>query len=111
MAQHALIDGFFAFWATLSLWFLWENLRRPNDWRWLVAYTVSLAAMVLTKENAAFAYFGLLVLLAVNRWAKFGTITNKLLLLTIAGPLAGKFSCSSASVAVLKRFSTPIGCS
>ena len=35
MSQHALIDGFFAFWATLSLWFLWENFRRPNDWRWL----------------------------------------------------------------------------
>lgn len=89
MAQHALIDGFFAFWATLCLWFLWENLRRPNDWRWLVAYTVSLAAMVLTKENAAFTYFGLLVLLALNPWLRFGTITKRLLLLTVAGPLAG----------------------
>ncbi len=89
MAQHALIDGFFAFWATLSLWFLWENLRRPNDWRWLVAYTASLGAMVLTKENAAFAYFGFFVLLALNRWLRFGTITKILLLLTVAGPLAG----------------------
>ncbi|MDQ6654394.1 MAG: phospholipid carrier-dependent glycosyltransferase [Verrucomicrobiota bacterium] len=89
MAQHALIDGFFAFWATLCLWFLWENLRRPDDWRWLTAYTSALAAMVLTKENAAFAYVGLLSLLALNRWAKFGTITRRLLLLTIAGPLIG----------------------
>lgn len=24
MAQHALIDGFFAFWATLCLWLLWK---------------------------------------------------------------------------------------
>src|SRR5436305_1691818 len=31
MARHALIDGFFAFWATLCLWFLWENLRWPDD--------------------------------------------------------------------------------
>ncbi len=26
MSQHALIDGFFAFWATLSVWLLWENV-------------------------------------------------------------------------------------
>lgn len=89
MAQHALIDGFFAFWATLCLWFLWENLRQPNDWRWLTAYTCALAAMVLTKENAAFAFIGLLALLATNRWLKFGTIKPRLLLLTVAGPLLG----------------------
>jgi 4-amino-4-deoxy-L-arabinose transferase-like glycosyltransferase len=89
MAQHALIDGFFAFWATLCLWFLWENLRRPNDWRWLTAYTIALALMVLTKENAAFAYFGLLVLLVLNRWLRFGQITSRLLLLSLVGPLAG----------------------
>jgi 4-amino-4-deoxy-L-arabinose transferase-like glycosyltransferase len=89
MSQHALIDGFFAFWATISLWFLWENLRQPNDWRWLSAYTASLAFMVLTKENAAFVYLALLVLLALNRWLQFGMIMPRLLLLTIAGPLAG----------------------
>ncbi|HEX4665011.1 MAG TPA: phospholipid carrier-dependent glycosyltransferase [Chthoniobacterales bacterium] len=89
MAQHALIDGFFAFWATLSLWFLWENLRRPSDWRWEAAYTVVLALAVLTKENAAFMFFGLVVLLGVNRWTKFGRITPRLLLLTTAGPLLG----------------------
>ena len=89
MAQHALIDGFFAFWATLCLWFLWENLRRPNDARWLAAYTVALGLMVLTKENAAFAYLGLLALLLANRWLRIGKITPSLLLLTIAGPLAG----------------------
>lgn len=89
MAQHALIDGFFAFWATLCLWFLWENLRRPNDARWLAAYTVALALMVVTKENAAFAYLGLLALLATNRWLRFGTVTPRLLLLTVAGPLLG----------------------
>lgn len=89
MAQHALIDGFFAFWATLTLWFLWENLRRPNDWRWLIAYAAALALMVLTKENAAFAYFGLVVVLATNRWLSFGQVTSKLLLLIFAGPLIG----------------------
>lgn len=89
MAQHALIDGFFAFWATLCLWLLWENLRRPNDWRFLMPYCAALALMVLTKENAAFAYLGLLALLALNRWLRFGEMASKLLLLTIAGPLIG----------------------
>jgi hypothetical protein len=89
MSQHALIDGFFAFWATLSLCFLWENLRQPNNARWLILYTAALALMVLTKENALFAYVGLLALIGVNRWLRFGTVTRPLLLLTLAGPLLG----------------------
>jgi 4-amino-4-deoxy-L-arabinose transferase-like glycosyltransferase len=89
MSQHALIDGFFAFWATLSLWFLWENLRHPNNARWLFLYTAVLALMVLTKENALFAYAGLLALIGLNRWLRFGTVTRPLLLLTLAGPLLG----------------------
>jgi hypothetical protein len=89
MAQHALIDGFFAFWATTSLWLLWENLRRPNDPLRLSLFTASLALMVLTKENAVFAYFGLLVLFGMNRWLRFGTVTRGLLLVMVAGPLAG----------------------
>ncbi len=89
MAQHALIDGFFAFWAIASLWLLWENLRRPNDLVRLVLYTLSLTLLVLTKENAMFAYVGLLALLIGNRWLRFGTITRALLGLTIVGPLAG----------------------
>src|SRR5687768_5953172 len=89
MSQHALIDGFFAFWATLGLWFLWENLRQPNNTRWLILYTAVLALMVLTKENALFAYIGLLALIGLNRWLRFGTVTRPLLLLTLAGPLLG----------------------
>lgn len=100
MAQHALIDGFFAFWATLCLWFLWENLRRPNDPLRLTLFGLSLALMVLTKENALFAYMGLLALLAANRWLRFGNVTRPLLLVTLAGPLAGLvtliFLCGSA---------------
>ena len=89
MAQHALIDGFFAFWATLSLWLLWENLRRPNRPLRLALYSFSLALLVLTKENAMFAYLGLLAVLGANRWLRFGTITPVLLGLTIIGPLTG----------------------
>lgn len=89
MAQHALIDGVFAFWATLSLWLLWENLRRPNNWLCLASYTLALALMVITKENAAFAYVGLVVILVANRWLRFGKITPNLLLSTATGPLFG----------------------
>jgi len=89
MAQHGLIDGFFAFWATLCLWLLWENLKRPNEPLRLTLFAVCLALMVVTKENAFFAYIGLLALLGINKWLRFGTVTRSLLLVTVAGPLAG----------------------
>ncbi|HVF71557.1 MAG TPA: phospholipid carrier-dependent glycosyltransferase [Chthoniobacterales bacterium] len=89
MAQHALIDGFFAFWATLCLFLLWENLRRPNDPLCLSLFGLSLAMMVLTKENAFFAYIGLVALAGANRWLRFGTVTRTLLLVMVAGPLLG----------------------
>lgn len=89
MSQHALIDGFFAFWATLSLWLLWENLRRPNDYRWLSAYALSLALLVLAKENAMFAYVGLTGLVVANYWLRFGQPTRLLLAAMFVGPLLG----------------------
>jgi hypothetical protein len=89
LSQHAFIDGFFAMWATLCLWLLWENLRRPNRPGWLSAYGVSLALMVLTKENAFFVFIALGGLVVLNRWAKFGTVTSRLLLVMVLGPLVG----------------------
>ena len=89
MGQHALIDGFFAFWATLCLWLLWENLQHPNKWPWLTCYALALALLVLTKENAMFAYVGLLILLGANHWLRLGQISRTLLLLTFVGPLLG----------------------
>jgi hypothetical protein len=88
-AQHALIDGVFTFWAVMCLWLLWENLRHPDDGRWLAAFGVCLALMVLTKENSAFVFIGLAGLVAVNRWAGFGKVTPRLLLVGIVGPLTG----------------------
>ena len=89
MSQHALIDGFFAFWATLCLWLLWENLRQPNDWRWLTSLGAALALLVLAKENAMFAYIGLCGLLVANLWLGFGKITRFLLVTMFVGPLLG----------------------
>ncbi len=89
MSQHALVDGFFAFWAIFTVWIFWENLRAPHDWRWLLPYTLGLTLMVLTKENAAFVFFALLVLLVANRWLKWGEVTRELLAVTVIGPLLG----------------------
>lgn len=89
MSQHALIDGFFAFWALLSLWLLWECLTAPGDWRWLTVYVVTLALLVMTKENSFFVWIALVALLITNRWLQFGITTRALLLATVAGPLLG----------------------
>ncbi len=89
MSQHALIDGVFAFSATLCLWLLWENLQHPNKWPWLMGYALALALLVLTKENAMFAYVGLLLVLGANHWLRFGQVSRMLVLLTFVGPLLG----------------------
>ena len=89
MSQHALVDGFFAFWALLAGWLLWENLHAPRDWRWLVPYTLVLTLMVTTKENAAFVFTALLALVAANRWIRWGVVTRELLACMVIGPLLG----------------------
>ncbi len=89
MAQHALIDGVFAFWALLSLWALWENLQSPRHPGWLALLGASLCVLVLTKENAAFVYVSLLVVVAAGRWLKFGKTTVPLLVILLAGPALG----------------------
>ncbi|MEP7014214.1 MAG: phospholipid carrier-dependent glycosyltransferase [Verrucomicrobiota bacterium] len=89
MSQHALVDGFFTFWALLSLWLVWENLQMPRAWHWLAAYIVTLALLVLTKENAVFVWIAIVALLAANRWLQFGTVTRELIIATILGPILG----------------------
>jgi 4-amino-4-deoxy-L-arabinose transferase-like glycosyltransferase len=89
MSQHALVDGFFGFWALLCLGLLWENLRAPRHAFFLVAYVVGLCLMVLTKENAFFVFVALMAIIALNRWLRFGVVTRELLLCSIAGPLLG----------------------
>jgi 4-amino-4-deoxy-L-arabinose transferase-like glycosyltransferase len=89
MSQHALVDGFFAFWALLTLWMLWENLRSPGQWRWLAGYTVSLTLLVLTKESSFFVWIAIVVVLATNRWLQYGRVCPELLIATILGPIFG----------------------
>jgi 4-amino-4-deoxy-L-arabinose transferase-like glycosyltransferase len=89
MSQHALVDGFFTFWATLALWLFWENLQTPRNWRWLAGYIVALALLVLTKENSFFVWIALVALLIANRWLQFGTVPRELVIATVLGPLLG----------------------
>lgn len=89
MSQHALVDGFFTFWALLCLFLLWENLRTPGNWPRLAAYVLGLCCLVLTKENAFFVFIAVLAILALNRWLAFGVVTRELLLCTFVGPLLG----------------------
>ncbi|MEY2438767.1 MAG: hypothetical protein QOI34_152 [Verrucomicrobiota bacterium] len=89
MSQHALVDGFFTFWALLCLWLLWENLQKPGRAKWLVPYTLGLSLMVLTKENAFFVFVAIVAIIVTNRWLYFGTVNRELLICTVVGPLLG----------------------
>lgn len=89
MSQHGLIDGFFAFWALTALWILWENLRQPDDPRWQTAYAVAVAAMVMTKENAAFVYLALSGLLGLAHWQHWGRVTRRLVTFHLSGAFLG----------------------
>ncbi|MBE7219988.1 MAG: phospholipid carrier-dependent glycosyltransferase [Caulobacteraceae bacterium] len=89
MAQHALADGFFEFWALGTLWALWECLNQPGHKGWLAAYGLGLAALVTTKENAFFVWVAVVALLVLNRWVRFGQVNRALVVLTFVGPLVG----------------------
>ena len=89
MGQHALIDGVFGFWALLVIWLLWENLQKQNSTRWLIGYGAALAALVMTKENAAFVVAALMGILALNHWLCFGQVTQQLVITSFAAILAG----------------------
>jgi hypothetical protein len=89
LSQHAMIDGFFAFWALLCVWTTWENLRQPNHRWWLLAHAAAIAGMVLTKENAFFVYCALGVAVVANRWLRFGTVTPKFIGASVGGGALG----------------------
>lgn len=89
MARHALIDVLVSFWSLAALWALWESLQTPASPRRLFALGLSLAALVLTKENSFFVVCGLGALLALNPWLKFGTIHRSIFIAAGTGLLVG----------------------
>ena len=107
IAHRAFIDGYFGLLVLCVLWGLWESLRNPRqEWLWL--YGLALVVLVLTKENAAFVYLGILGILTANHWAKFGQLTRPLVIATVAAPLAGAFIltvCSGGISMVVEVFS------
>lgn len=88
MSAYAMIDGFVTFWATLTLWMLWEALQKPRQFAWVAAYGAGLYALVLTKENSAFVWIAILAILFTNRWARFGTVSRPLVAATVLAPVA-----------------------
>src|SRR6202171_5059146 len=89
LAQRSLIDGYFAFWAVLCGWFLWENLESPRQKGWLAAYGFSLFALVLTKENAAFVFLALIIVSAAFAFYKLGRVSLPLVLVSVIAPAFG----------------------
>ncbi len=89
MGGHALVDGFFAFWAMLVLWSLWENLQQPNHAGWLATLGLAMTAMVITKENSFFVTVAVFGLLGINRWVRFGRTTRPLIIVSLLGPALG----------------------
>ncbi len=106
MSQHGLVDGFFAFWALLTLWLLWENLQASRRWSLLLAYTASLALLVLTKESCVFVWIAIVLILAANRWLQFGRVSRELLIATILGPIAGAIALTILAGGVDNLFLT-----
>ncbi len=86
LAQRSLVDGCFAFWAVLCAWFLWENLQKPDQSGWLLAYGASLFALVLTKENAAFVFLALVVVSIVFALCKLGRLNWPLVFVSVIAP-------------------------
>jgi hypothetical protein len=86
LAQLSLVDGYFALWAVLCAWFLWENLQAPRQKRWLVAYAISLFVLVLTKENAAFVFLALGTVIVLFAALKLGRVSLPLVLATVIAP-------------------------
>jgi hypothetical protein len=86
LAQLSLVDGYFALWAVLCAWFLWENLQGPRQKRWLLAYAMTLFVLVLTKENAAFVFLALGTVIVLFAVLKLGRVSLPLVVATVIAP-------------------------
>ena len=101
LAQRSLVDGYFALWAVLCAWFVFESFRAPKERGWLIAYGFSLFVLVLTKENAAFVFVALMATL-MCLWA-FGMGRLHL------GLLVASFLAPALAVVVLASYMGGLG--
>jgi len=68
-AQHALIDGIFTFWAVLNRGCCGKSAAAKQP-RFLAAFALSLAAMVITKGTPSLFISRCAASSRPNRWAK-----------------------------------------
>ena len=87
MSAFALLDGFVTFWATLTLWTLWEALQKPERPALAALYGLALFALALTKENAAFVWLAIVAILFANRWLRFGAVSRPVIAATVLAPV------------------------
>ena len=89
LAQYALADGLFAFWATVALGSLWESLQKPDHKIWAMILGIAVCCMILTKENAAFVCFFIVITLALAKPLKLGAVGRPALYAAFFGALIG----------------------
>ncbi len=88
LAQRALGDAPFAFWAVLCAWCFFEALQDRQSRFWLFALGFSFFMLVLTKESAAFVGVALLLSFAVLVAARVTPLNWKVLLVLAASGAA-----------------------
>ena len=91
MSQHALVDGFFAFWALLCLWLLWENLQTPKRVALLMCPYCVHSRIACSHKGDCFLRFRRhhYVVRCVIIGFNLARVTRQLLLATVLGPLLG----------------------
>jgi len=109
MSQHALVDGFFTFWALLTLGCSGRICKHRAIGAGSPVTQPALALLVLTKENSFFVWTAIVLILLANRWLQYGTVTRELLLATVLGPMLGVVVLIF-SLAVSMCSSARIGC-
>lgn len=92
LGSKAMIDGFFGLLALVAVLAAWRALTRPGSRSALAAFGLSLAALVLTKENAAFAWLGIVVAMALAPRLGLPRPSPGMWRTAFLGPAAGLFA-------------------
>jgi len=83
MSQHGLIDGFFAFWALLTLWLCGKSPIAAA-----LEFTRGLRSFPRVacpnKGSCVFVWIAIVLTLVTNRWLQFGRVSRELWVATIS---------------------------
>jgi 4-amino-4-deoxy-L-arabinose transferase-like glycosyltransferase len=89
LGSKAMIDGFFGLLALAAIAAAWRALHRPGSRGAQAAFGLSLAALVLTKENAAFTWLGLVAAMAAGPRLGLPRPSPGMWRAAVLGPAAG----------------------